>query len=86
MNLSKSFNPIDYHFSWTSDWYSWDDKAAMKAALQARNAEAKRLRAEGWTVHVSASTGNLMSRGGIGSNHPHVEFFVPVYRIHASKS
>jgi len=84
MHTSRSFNTIDYRFTWTSDWYKWEGAEAKKDAMRARNAEAKRLRAEGWTVKVGSNAA-LMSRGGIGSGHPHIELWSTVYTISATK-
>jgi len=78
----KRFNPLDYCFAWTPDgWYQWDYKAAHKAALSDRNAKARSLRAQGKRVKCSSSPNALMSRGGIGSGHPHLEFYVTVYHL-----
>jgi len=79
---TQSFNPANYNFSWTSDnWYDWDDKAAHKAAMQDRNAEAKRLKLAGQTVRKGSRSGNLITRGGIGSGHPQIEMIVTVYTL-----
>ena len=87
MNLTATqcvFNPIDYGFSFTDDgWYSWDRKAAHKAALAARNAEARRLKKMGKRVQTFSSANQLISRGGIGSGHPHIEEVVTVYGFNA---
>lgn len=81
--MQRSFNPVDYHFRWTADWYEWDSASAHKDARQARDAEAKRLRAAGYAVRVSAISGQLITRGGIGSDHPEIEIshVVTVYRL-----
>jgi hypothetical protein len=81
---SFSFVTTDYHFTWTADWYTWDGKAAKKAAMAERNAEAKRLRAEGWTVRCG-SQASLMSKGGIGSGHPHIELWATAYTLSATR-
>ena len=81
----QTFNPIDYFFTWTDDWYTWDSKAAKKAALQARNAEVKRLRAEGYTVTTFTLSNQIVTRGGIGSGHPQIETVVSCYGFNASK-
>jgi hypothetical protein len=80
----QTFNPADFAFSWTPDgWYQWNRDAAHKAAMQARNAEAKRLRAKGCRVIRTSLPGQLISRGGIGSGHPHIEMFVTCYMVEA---
>lgn len=83
----QSFNPVDYNFTWTDPqpgelygWYEWDSAAAHKAALSARNAAKRKLTALGYQPQCSSSH-SLVSRGGIGSGRPHVEFEVTVYRI-----
>ena len=81
--IQKTFNPLDYGFSWTEDWYDWDSETAKKTALQERNKEVKRLKGEGYTVKPFTMSGQLCSRGGIGSGHPHVEFVVSVYGLNA---
>ena len=75
----RSFNPIDYGFRWTADWYEFDSAAAHKAAMQARNKEASALVKAGRKVKKWSQSGNLMSRGGIGSGKPHIEVVVTVY-------
>lgn len=80
----QTFNPANYHFEWTPDgWYSWDREAAHKAALQARNAYAKSLKAQGRRVTKSSMAGQLITRGGIGSGHPQIEMFCTVYTVSA---
>jgi hypothetical protein len=75
-----TFNPIDYGFSWTTDgWYEWDHKAAQAAALKDRNAEARRLQKEGKTVRKWSMPNQQISRGGVGSGHPHIVEVVTVY-------
>ena len=84
--IQKTFSPIDYGFAWTDDgWYEWDSKAARVAARKARDEEAKRLRKSGWNVKVYAIQNQLISKGGIGSGHPHIEAVVSVYMIDASR-
>lgn len=81
MIQQKIFNPIDYTFKWTEDWYEWDREAAHKAAIGARNAEAKRLNALGFGVQKRSLQNQLMSMGGIGSDKPHVNLIVNCYMI-----
>ena len=78
----QTFNPVDFCFSWTTDgWYTWDGKAARSAAMAARAKLVKQLKAQGKTPRLSSSPGALISRGGIGSGRPHVEFVVTVFRV-----
>lgn len=79
--MQLSYNPVDYHFAWTADWYTWDAKAAHKAARLARDAAARKWRAEGARVRSFSLPGQLISRGGIGSRRPHLEFWVTGYYV-----
>lgn len=81
--IQETFNPIDYLFEWTEDWYKWDRKKAHKAALYDRNTTARDLRKQGYKVHCQTLTGQLISSGGIGSKHPHIEHIVSVYMLTA---
>jgi len=82
MSGQESFNPVDYCFAWTADgWYSWDRPAAIKAAKQARTARVKELKARGITPRPFTLSSQLISRGGIGSGRPHVEFVTSVYYL-----
>jgi len=84
--MQLSFNPIDFGFRWTEYWYEFDYDIARKLALKARNAKAKELKAAGCDVWKSTHKNNLMSRGGIGSGHPHIEVFIPsIYVIEYCK-
>jgi hypothetical protein len=81
----QTYNPIDYGFSWTNDdWYEWDSDAAHKAARQARDAQARDLKSEGFTVRKFSIPSQLISRGGIGSGRAHVEFVVSIYGINVN--
>ena len=81
MSTQQRFNPVQYGFKWTEDWYEFAHKAAHRQALADRNAEAKRLRKAGHVVRVSTDRNQLMSRGGIGSGNPHIELLVSVYSL-----
>lgn len=86
MRTTKSFNPVDYCFAWTSDgWYTWDSKAARAKALAERNAEAARLAKAGYTVRKYTVPSQRITLGGIGSGHPEVDFVVTVYFLTATK-
>jgi len=79
---SKSYNPANYNFTWTEDgWYAWDSKAAHAAAKAARDADARIAKASGCTVHKSASRGQRIRRGGIGTGHPEIDLVVTVYHV-----
>lgn len=79
----KIFNPASYTFEWTEDWYKWDRTEAHKAALKARNAEAKRLKTLGFEVQKCSLQNQLMSMGGAGSNKPHISLVVNCYMVNA---
>ena len=80
--VDMKWNPIDFGFSFTLDgWYQWDSKGAHKAALKARNAEVKKLRAAGRTVRTWRCGGQLITKGGIGTGHPQIEEIVSVYGL-----
>jgi hypothetical protein len=76
-----TFNPINYGFRWTEDWYEYDGKVAEDAAKKARDDYAAELKRDGYTVKKRSRRNNLISRGGIGSGHPHIELVVPVYSV-----
>ena len=86
--MSHTFDPIDYGFRWTEPteqdpmgWYEYDGKPAEQAALKARNAEAKRLKAAGHQVRKGSLGKQLRTLGGIGSGRPHIDLLVPVYTL-----
>ena len=81
MRTQLTFSPTKYGFRWVGDWYEYDGKPAEKAALKARNDEAKRLKAEGRTVRKFSLGKQLVSLGGMGTAHPHIELVVPVYGL-----
>jgi hypothetical protein len=82
--MQQFFNPVDFEFKWTPDWYEWDSEKAIKAALTARDARAKALRSEGRQVRCFTLAGQQITRGGIGTPHPEVDFVVPVYGLNAN--
>ena len=82
MNRQFSFNPVDFCFSWTADnWYEWDGEKARKEAMAARSAKAKDLQAQGLKVRKSSLSGQLITRGGIGTTHPEISHFVTVFKL-----
>lgn len=86
MSGQLHFDPLQYGFRWTDDgWYEFDAKSAEKAARDARAREAKRLRQEGYNVKLFSTGRQLRSRGGIGSEHPHIEVIATGYYLNYSK-
>lgn len=81
MYQQMTFSPMEHGFKFVGDWYEFDYGAAHKAALKARNAEARRLRKEGQQVRCWTLRDQLVSRGGIGSGHPHISLVVNVYGL-----
>lgn len=82
MSGQIAFSPIDYGFKFTADgWYQFDSAAAHKAAMKARNARAKELRAAGYQVRAFTMSGQLITRGGIGSGKPQIEVVVSCYYL-----
>ena len=78
----QMFNPVDFGgFEWTSDWYHWDAAAGHREAKRARDDAARRLRREGRRVRSFRLANQVISRGGAGSGHPHVDFVVVVYGL-----
>ena len=84
-SIQGSFNPIDYDFRWTKDWYEWDSKSAHQAAVADRDKRAADLKKKGYKVQKGTSRGQLVRRGGIGSGHPEIDEIVTVYTFHARK-
>ena len=83
--VERSYNPIDYGFTWTSDWYSWDGDLAMRSAVSDRYDDARELKARGYDVKLSTSPRQLITRGGIGSGHPEISLEVTVYLLRATR-
>jgi hypothetical protein len=80
MLTQKIFNPVDYYFEWTDDgWYEWDRRAAHTMALKDRNKKVRELRGKGHKVSVFSLSGQLITKGGIGTGKPQVEFVVNCY-------
>jgi len=78
---TTTFCPTDYGFRWVGDWYEYDGKPAERQALKERNAFAKQMQAEGRRIAKGSFGKQLVSKGGIGSGHPHIELVVPVYYV-----
>jgi hypothetical protein len=78
---TQTFNPADFAFEWTPDWYDWDSAAAHNMARDARDTEAKRLKAQGFRVKKWSSPNQLITRGGIGTPHPEIDMVVTVYCV-----
>jgi len=84
--VQKLFDGTDTHFRWTkSGWYEFDHTAARKAALKARNQHARQLSEQGYVVTKFSLGRQLVSRGGIGSDRPHIELEVSCYGLNAYK-
>lgn len=81
--MQKIFDPTNYTFEWTEDWYDWDYEAAHKQALKARNAEAKKLKRAGYEVTKYTLRDQLITQGGIGSGHPEISLVVNCYVLNA---
>lgn len=79
--MQLAFCSVDYCFSWTDTWYTWDEKEARKQAYAARNAKAKSLRDEGKTVVKWSNRDQLVRRGGIGTGHPEIDLFCNVFML-----
>jgi hypothetical protein len=79
--MQEIFSPITNGFRFTADWYEYDGKPAEQAALKARNARAKELTKAGHTVRKFSLGIQEITRGGIGTNHPEVTVFCPVYGL-----
>lgn len=84
MSNQLTFNPIHFGFKWTDDWYSWDRDAAHREARRARDVKARALKVDGKRVKKFSTRDQLVSVGGIGSGHPHIENIVTVYGINVS--
>ncbi len=78
---TQTFNPVDYNFRWTEDWYEFDSVAATLAAKKARDNEARQLRSEGLSIKCESFRNQFITRGGVGSGHPEVNFLVTVYTV-----
>ena len=81
----RTFNPVDYRFNWTADgWYTFDQSEAIKDARRERDQLAKELKSEGRTVKKGSLGKQRITRGGIGSGNPEIDFIVPVYVVNWS--
>lgn len=75
-----SFNPVDFRFQWTQDgWYEWDSAGARSDAMRARNAQARAWTKAGHKVRKWSVAGQRITRGGIGTPNPEVDFIVTVF-------
>jgi len=81
LKYQEMFNPVDFAFRWTSDWYTWDHARAKREALAKRKKVAKRLKAEGHRVRLFTLSGQRITRGGIGSKHPEISLYTSVYGL-----
>lgn len=78
------FSSINYGFEWVDDWYKFDPVAAEAAAKADRDARAKALKTQGFAVKKFRLANQLVSRGGIGSGHPHITLIVHSYGLNIS--
>lgn len=83
MRTQQIFNPADFHFNWTENWYEWDRTAAHREALKARNARARELRRQGRKVDTFVLAGQTLTLGGINSGHPEIDLCVNAYGLNA---
>ena len=82
--MQEIYTGIDYGFEWTDDgWYKWDMVAGQKAALAARNARAKELRAQGYQVRLFSLGDQLISKGGINTGRPDIQLWTKAYGLNA---
>ena len=65
---------------WTETDYSFSDNAE-KQAMQARNARAKELKSQGYTVSKRSLRNQLLSFGSIGSGRPHIQIICTCYYL-----
>ena len=77
----QMFNPCDFHFEWTSDWYDWDLFEGHREARRVRDIVARRLRREGHKVRSFRLPNQVITRGGVGTNRSQIEFVVTVYGL-----
>jgi len=76
MTQQQTFTP---KITWTPDgWYALEDDEATK---NRRDAYAKQLKADGYHVSKFSHRNCLMSHGGIGSGHPHIEVICNCYGV-----
>jgi len=81
--ISLSFNPIDYGFRWTEDWYEFDKDEAVAMAKEDRKKIAKILRDAGYKTKMSTRANQTMKKGGIGTDKPEIDVNVTVYKLEA---
>jgi len=79
--MQESFNPINYTFEWTDNWYKFYRESAHRKALAARNARYRELKEQGFQVRRFTIRNQLMTKGGIGTNHPQISLIVNVYYV-----
>ena len=85
----QMFNPVDFQFEWTpvasgtgsTGWYRWDAVRGHLEAKRARDEAARRLRREGHRVRSFRLANQVISRGGVGTKYPHIDFVVVVYGL-----
>jgi hypothetical protein len=80
----QAFNPADYDFQWTDDWYAWDQVAATRKARDARDEQARILARQGCEIKKFTLKNQLVIRGGIGTGKPEITMLVTVYGLNIS--
>lgn len=81
--MQVTFNPVDFGFTWTDDWYLFDDDLCHSRAREARDFAFKDLKSQGKNPKRFTMHNQLIKRGGIGTGKPEIEVFVTVYGINA---
>jgi hypothetical protein len=84
--MQQTYDPIDYGFEFTADWYKFDYASARKMALKARNKAKKYYEAMGcYDVRTFTLSNQLRTMGGIGSNHPEISVIVSVFGLNVTQ-
>mgnify|MGYP001562560384 CR=1 FL=1 len=81
--MQITFNPIDYSFAWTDDWYVFDEEVGSSKAIEACNFAYAKLKSLGKNPKRFTMQNQLMKRGGVGTGNPQIEIFVTIYGINA---
>jgi len=76
-----AFNPVDYYFEWTDNWYKWDYAAAHTLAKRARDDKWRELKKHNISARRFVVKNQIMRRGGIGTDYPDIELLANVYMI-----
>lgn len=81
------FDGVAEHFKWIENgtWYEWNPEAARKTALENRLKRKKELIKQGYTVMVGNLGPQSRRKGGIGTNHPDIEFMTVGFYLNYHK-